>query len=73
MAGTTYRYELRQNNQILATGHLTCDEQPQVGHPLRIGRHNGIIRTVERVVGSSEHRLVIQLHDTAPRTDNEHD
>ena len=57
----TYRYELRRGEEIVATGHLTRETRLEVGQRIAIGISEGIVRAIEPTLGSSEHRLVVQL------------
>jgi hypothetical protein len=57
----TYRYELRRGDEIVATGHLTNDEQLEVGQSIKIGKHEGVIRTIEPLLRDDELRIVVQL------------
>ena len=59
-----YRYELRQGDEIIATGHLTHETPLEVGDRIAIGRAEGIVREIEPTLGGREHRLVIQLLPT---------
>ncbi len=61
MGGVDYRYELRRGDQIVATGHLSREQPLQVGERLTIGSRNGIVRTIEPLLGEREQRLVVQL------------
>ena len=61
MGGVEYRYELRRRDEIVATGHLSREEPVEVGDRLLIGGREGIVRTVEPLLGEREQRLVVQL------------
>jgi hypothetical protein len=61
MGGVEYRYELRRGDEIVATGHLSRDRPLAVGERLTIGSREGIVRTVEPLLGEREQRLVVQL------------
>jgi hypothetical protein len=63
VAQAIYRYELRRGDEILATGHLTNDESLEVGQSIKIGKREGVIQTVEPLVGELELRIVVQLPD----------
>ena len=56
-----YRYELRHRDATLATGHLTREEELQIGDRLEIAGSPGIVRTIEPVLGEHELRLVVEL------------
>jgi len=56
-----YRYELRRGEEIVATGHLSRDERLQVGDRLVIAGREGIVRSVDPMLGEPERRLVVQL------------
>ena len=56
MSAINYKYELRRGEEIVATGHLSCEQPLAVGERLTIGTREGIVRTVdgeEGVDGSS--------------------
>jgi hypothetical protein len=61
MAGVAYRYELWRAEELVSTGHLTRDQQLEVGERIAIGGQPGIIRSVEPLLGERELRLVVQL------------
>ena len=61
MAAVEYRYELRRGDEVVATGHLSRDEPLEVGDRLPIGGREGIVRTIEPLLGERELRLVVQL------------
>jgi len=61
MGGVEYRYELRRGDEIVATGHLSHERALEVGARLPIGGREGIVRTVEPLLGERELRLVVQL------------
>lgn len=61
MAAVLYRYELRRNEEIIATGNLSRETSLQVGDRLMINRSPGIVRSIEPTVDDQELRLVIQL------------
>ena len=56
-----YRYELRHQDKIIATGHLTNDRSLQVGDRIEISGSIGIIRVVEPLLGEPELRLVVEM------------
>jgi hypothetical protein len=56
-----YRYELRRSREIVATGHFSRDRPLEVGERVAIGRHAGIVRSIEPLLGERELRLVVQL------------
>ncbi len=56
-----YRYELRQGDELVATGHLSREQPLEVGDRLEIGGELGIVRTIEPLLGEHELRLVVQL------------
>jgi hypothetical protein len=58
--GTTYRYELRRGEEIVATGHLTQETPLQVGDRITLGRTEGVVREVGSLL-SGERRLIVQL------------
>jgi hypothetical protein len=48
---------------MIATGHLTREEQLEVGDRITIGGRMGIVRDVDPMLGQHELRLVVQLSD----------
>jgi len=61
MGAVDYRYELRRGDEVVATGHLSCEQPLEVGDRLPIGSREGIVRTIEPLLGERELRLVVQL------------
>jgi hypothetical protein len=66
VASLFYRYELRRNEELLATGHLSRERPLEVGDSLVIGRSRGIVRSIDPILGEQELRLVIQLLPESP-------
>jgi hypothetical protein len=58
---TDYRYELRRDEEVIATGHLSREQQLELGEEIRIGNAVGIVRTIEPMLGERELRLTVQL------------
>jgi hypothetical protein len=56
-----YRYELRQGDTIVATGHFDHPQPLEIGERIEIGARPGIVRAVAPVLGEHEQRLVVQL------------
>lgn len=56
-----YRYELRRGDEVIATGHLSREQPLEVGERITLGRHSGIVRAIEPLLGERELRLVVQL------------
>lgn len=54
-------YELRQGDEVVATGHLSREWPLEVGERVSIGGREGIVRTIEPLLGQQELRLVVQL------------
>src|SRR5438128_1625682 len=54
MGSVEYRYELRQGEQVVATGHFSRDESLEVEERLEILGHAGIVRAIEPVLGERE-------------------
>jgi hypothetical protein len=61
VAPLTYRYELRQGDQIVATGRFGQEQPLQPGDRVEIGGRSGIVHTVAPLLGESELHLVVQL------------
>ena len=56
-----YRYELRRGEEVVATGHFGRERRFEIGERVAIGRHSGIVRSIEPLLGERELRLVVQL------------
>lgn len=56
-----YRYELRQGDQVVATGHLNQEQRLEVGETVTIGNHRGTVRSVEPQLHQQELQLVVDL------------
>ncbi len=57
----SYRYELRQGDEIVATGNISLAQDLQVGDRIELAGRTGIVRDVDPVLNSEELRLVVQL------------
>jgi hypothetical protein len=56
-----YLYELRRGEEVIATGHLTHDEPPELGGRITIAGREGIVRSIIPIRGQIEQRLILQL------------
>ena len=56
-----YRDELRRGDEVVATGHFSREQPLEVGERVAVGRHSGIVRSIEPLLGERELRLVVQL------------
>ncbi len=56
-----YRYELRRDDKVIATGHLTRERPLEIGERITIGGKVGIVRTIEPLLAERELRLVVEL------------
>jgi hypothetical protein len=56
-----YRYELRRDDEVIATGRLSTKPPFEVGERITIGSRSGIVRSIEPSLGERELRLVVQL------------
>ena len=61
MSALAYVYELRQGEEVVATGRLFRAQPLEVGERVSIGGREGIGRTIEPLLGAQELRLVVQL------------
>ena len=61
MTPVVYRYELRNEEELVATGYLTREDVLQVGDRIEIAGRPGTVRAVEPQLGRAESRLVVQL------------
>jgi hypothetical protein len=56
-----YRYEVHRGTEVIATGHMTCEQPLLVGEPITIGSHPGRVRSVDPILHERRMRLVIEL------------
>lgn len=56
-----YRYEIRQGDEVIATGHLSNDRPLQEGETLTIGNRAGLVRSIEPRLHDQELQLILQL------------
>ena len=61
MSQFQYVYELRRGEEVLATDHTTREEPIETGDRVPPGGREGIVRSVEPILGEHELRLVVQL------------
>jgi hypothetical protein len=47
VAGVDYRYELREGDEVVATGHLGREQRLEVGDRIEVGGQQAIVRTIE--------------------------
>jgi hypothetical protein len=59
--GSSYTYELRRGDVIVATGHLTTEAPLEVGDRVALNGEEGIVRTITPPISDDEERLVVQL------------
>jgi hypothetical protein len=57
----TYRYEIRDGDKVVATGHLTLDTALVVGQSVTIGSAEGIVESIEPTIGGRELQLIVRL------------
>ena len=58
---TSYRYEARRGDQIIAAGHITQETALEVGDRIASGRNHGTVREIEATLADGELRLTVQL------------
>ena len=61
MPPTSYIYELREGETVVATGHLSHDPPLEVGQRLVINKRDGLVHAIDATADPFEQRLVIQL------------
>jgi hypothetical protein len=61
VTGVDYRYELRDGEEVLATGHLSREQPLEAGDRIEVGGQPAIVRTIEPLLAETELRLVLQL------------
>lgn len=63
----SYRYELLDGDDIIATGRLSRDESLNVGERIEVAGRTGTVQTIQPILGDPTLRLVVQLdHHLAP-------
>jgi hypothetical protein len=60
----SYRYELRDGDEIVATGRLTREQPLEVGDEILMGGQRGVVRTIEPLLGEGDLRVVVELTRT---------
>jgi hypothetical protein len=60
VAGVDYRYELRDGDDVVATGHLSREQPFEVGDRIDVSGQPAIVRTIEPLLGEPEWRLVLR-------------
>jgi hypothetical protein len=61
VAGVDYPYELRDGDDVVATGHLSREQPLETGDRIEVGGQHAIVRTIEPLLGEPELRLVVRL------------
>ena len=61
MGEREYVYELRQGEEVVATGRLSRERPFEVDERVSIGGREGIVRAIAPLLGERELRLVVQL------------
>jgi hypothetical protein len=61
VAGVGYRYELRDGEEVVATGHLSREQPLEVGDRIEVGGQPAMVQTIEPLLGEPELRLVLRL------------
>jgi Mechanosensitive ion channel, beta-domain len=56
-----YRYELRRDQDVVATGHISFEQPLQVGDRVTIGTSQGIVQSVTPTLQDRELQLIVQL------------
>ena len=57
----SYRYELRDGNAIIATGHISYEVPLELGDLVTLGKTEGIVRDLGPRLAGGEVRLLVQL------------
>jgi hypothetical protein len=61
MSDVLYQYELRRGDDVVATGHVSPEEPLEVGQRVVVGGREGIVRSIDPLLGERELRVVVQL------------
>ena len=61
MSGVRYTYELRRGDDVVATGRVSREEALEVGQRVLLGGREGIVRSIDPLLGERELRVVVQL------------
>jgi hypothetical protein len=56
-----YRYEVHRGTEVIATGHMTCEQPLVIGESITIGSRPGRVRSVDPILHERRMRLVIEL------------
>ncbi len=62
----SYRYELREGDVIIATGHISYEVPLELGDLVTLGKTRGVVRDLGPRVAGGEVRLVLQLRPPEP-------
>jgi hypothetical protein len=65
---STYRYELRRGDVIVATGHLTSPMPLRAGESIEIGGQDGEVETIEPLRRDTSMRMVVRLSEQSRRS-----
>lgn len=66
MGSHPYRYSLRREGRIVATGHFVSERRIEAGEEISIGADHGVVVAVEPTLGEREEQLTIDLADQPP-------
>jgi hypothetical protein len=61
LGAVEYLFELRRGDETVVTGRLFREEPLAVGDRLEIANREGIVRSIDPVLGEPALRLVVQL------------
>jgi hypothetical protein len=61
MDSVEYVYELRRGDDVVVTGRLLFDDPLEVGARVEIAHREGIVRSIDPLLGERALRLVVQL------------
>jgi hypothetical protein len=61
VAGVDHRYELRDGDEVVATGHLSREQPLEVGDRIEVGGQAAMVRTIEPLLGEPELHLILRL------------
>ena len=56
-----YRYQLRRDQDVIATGHISFEQPLQVGDRVTIGTSHGIVQSVTPTLQDRELELIVHL------------
>jgi hypothetical protein len=57
----SYEYELRDGDEVIATGRITVEEPPTTGDRIAIGKRAGMVVELLPAFGDRDRRVILQI------------